>query len=168
MAEKKKKPVSTDSSKEEIKTPLKKIKVAKPKVAATVTKKEVKKVEEKTEAPKAKVAKSADLSTPLKTSFAVIRTGGKQYIVRAGEKHKFEKIEAEEGKTVKFDDVLLVKKGDKIEIGAPKVSGAVIEAKVVSQTKGDKIVVFKYKKRKNYRKKTGHRQKLTEVEIVKI
>lgn len=167
MAEEKKS-TSTDMGREQIKTPLKKIKIAKPKTVKAEPKKEEKKVEKKAEAPKAKAVKSADPSAVLGTSFAVIRTGGKQYIVRAGEKHKFEKLEAEEGKTVKFDDVLLVKKGDKIEIGAPKVLGAVVEAKVVSQTKGEKIVVFKYKKRKNYRKKTGHRQKLTEVEIVKI
>ena len=155
-----KKPALTDQGREKIKTPLKKIKVAKPKTVKAETKKEEKKVEKKVEAPKVKVVKSTD--------FAVIRTGGKQYIVRAGEKHKFEKLEVEEGKTIKFDDVLLVKKGDKIDVGAPRVSGAVVEATVVSQTKGDKIIVFKYKKRKNYRKKTGHRQKLTEVEIGKI
>lgn len=139
-----------EEKKDEVKTSLKKIKKSEPEKAE---KKETK-VKDK------KVEKSAD--------FAVIRTGGKQYIVRNGEKLKIEKLEIEEGKTVKFEDVLLVKKGSDVKIGDPKVSGADIEAKVISQTKGDKIIVFKYKKRKNYRRKQGHRQKLTEVEIVKI
>lgn len=167
MAEKKKKTSLTDSGGEGIKTSLKKIKVAKPKDVKKITpkkgttsvKSEVKKAE-KPVATKAKTGKSAD--------FAVIRTGGKQYIVRTGEKLKVERLDMEEGSNLKFDDILLVNKGGKIEIGTPKVSGAVVEAKVVSQTKGEKIIVFKYKKRKNYRKKTGHRQKLTEVEIGKI
>ena len=146
-----------ENKKEEIKTPLGKIKNAK-----TQDAKSQKTVDAK--------AQKGDVKTANKEAadFAVIRTGGKQYIVNTGLRLKIEKLELEEGKSVKFDDVLLVKKGDKVEIGTPKVEGATIEAKVLSQTKGDKVVVFKYKKRKNYRRKQGHRQKLTEVEIVKI
>src|SRR3989304_8304441 len=131
-----------EKKKEGIKTSLKKIKIAKPAKKETVAKKEKKVLKAKAEK---KAVKPAD--------FAVIRTGGKQYIVRVGEKHELEKLDIEEGKAVKFDDVLLVKKGEKIEIGAPKISGATVEAKVITQTKGDKIIVFKYKKRKNYRRK---------------
>lgn len=150
--------MAEDKKTDKIKTPLKKIKTEKPKI----TKKEVSKEagEKATQKKVVKPEKAAD--------FAVIRTGGKQYIVRTGEKLRVEKLDLEEGKTAKFDDVLLVKKGSKVEVGTPKVSGVTIEAKVLSQTKDDKVVVFKYKKRKNYRRKQGHRQKLTEVEIVKI
>jgi len=137
-----------------VKTSIKKIKIKKPKDKEDVVAKVSQKKQEK------KDVKPLD--------FAVIRTGGKQYIVRVGEKHKFEKIEVEAGETIKIDDVLLLKKGDKVEVGTPKVSGAIVEAKVLSQIKDEKIIVFKYKKRKNYRRKQGHRQRLTEVEIVKI
>lgn len=100
--------------------------------------------------------------------FAVIKTGGKQYKVSEGDIFDIEKIEVEEGKAVNFDEVLLVADGDKVEVGAPTVKDVKVAAKVVSQDKADKIIVFKYKKRKNYRKKTGHRQKVTKVQIEKI
>lgn len=100
--------------------------------------------------------------------FAVIKTGGKQYKVSEGDVFEVEKIEAEDGKVVEFDEVLLVADGEKVEIGAPLVKDAKVKAKVLSQEKADKIIVLKYKKRKNYRKKTGHRQKLTKVQIEKI
>ncbi|RJO61409.1 50S ribosomal protein L21 [candidate division WS5 bacterium] len=100
--------------------------------------------------------------------FAVIKTGGKQYKVSEGETLSIEKIAAEEDKAVDFDEVLLIADGDKVEIGQPDVKGAKVKAKVLSQEKADKIVVFKYKKRKNYRKKTGHRQRVTKVQIEKI
>lgn len=100
--------------------------------------------------------------------FAVIKTGGKQYKVSEGDVFEVEKIEAEDGKAIKFDEVLLVADGEKVEVGTPLVKDAKVSAKVLSQEKADKIIVLKYKKRKNYRKKTGHRQKLTKVQIEKI
>lgn len=99
-------------------------------------------------------------------SFAVIKTGGKQYIVSSGSTIFIEKLDNKEGDKIKFD-VLLKSSDAKLEIGTPNLETKV-EGKVVSQTKGDKIIVFKYKKRKNYRVKTGHRQKLTRVEITSI
>jgi len=100
--------------------------------------------------------------------FAVIKTGGKQYKVSEGDVFEVEKIEAEDGKGINFDEVLLVSNGEKVEVGTPLVKDAKVTAKVLSQEKADKIIVLKYKKRKNYRKKTGHRQKLTKVQIEKI
>lgn len=100
--------------------------------------------------------------------FAVVKTGGKQYKVSEGDTLSVEKIDVEEGKTVDFDEVLLVADGDKVEFGQPDIKGVKVKAKVLSQEKADKVVVFKYKKRKNYRKKTGHRQRLTKVQIEKI
>ena len=100
--------------------------------------------------------------------FAVIKTGGKQYKVSEGDVFDIEKLETEEGKSIDFDEVLLVADGAKVEIGQPNVKDAKVKAKIISQEKADKIVVFKYKKRKNYRKKTGHRQKVTKVQIEKI
>jgi len=100
--------------------------------------------------------------------FTVIRTGGKQYLVSPGDKIKIEKIEAEEGKNVVFDEVLL-KIDDKgaIKIGNPLVKGAKVKAKVIKQGKAKKVIVFKYKAKKRYQKKKGHRQPYTEVEILK-
>ncbi len=100
--------------------------------------------------------------------FAVIKTGGKQYKVSEGDVFEIEKLEIEDGKAIDFEEVLLVVDGEKIEVGKPKVEHAKVKASVVSQEKADKVVVFKYKKRKNSRKKTGHRQKLTKVKIEKI
>lgn len=100
--------------------------------------------------------------------FAVVKTGGHQYKVSEGDIFEIEKVEVEDGKDVNFDGVLLVVDGEKVEIGKPNVEHAKVKAKVLSQEKADKIVVFKYKKRKNYRKKTGHRQKLTKIQVEKI
>lgn len=100
--------------------------------------------------------------------FAVIKTGGKQYLVQPGDKIKVEKLETEEGKEVTFSEVLLLNNDKKIEIGNPEVKGAKVLGKVLSQTKGDKLIIFKYKPKKRYKRKIGHRQKLTEVEIVSI
>lgn len=99
---------------------------------------------------------------------AVIKTGGKQYKVSPGNKIKIEKIETEEGKEIIFDQVLLVEKNKKLQIGSPLVKGAKVSAKVLKQGKGDKVIVFKYKPKTRYKKKTGHRQLYTEVEITKI
>lgn len=100
--------------------------------------------------------------------YAVIRTGGKQYLVTEGQYLEVEKLEIEDGKNFDITDVLLVIEGDKVTIGQPIVSGAKVVAKVVEQTKADKQIIFKYKAKKNYRVKTGHRQKLTKIEIIKI
>ena len=100
--------------------------------------------------------------------YAVIRTGGKQYLVNEGQYLEVEKLEVEEGKTFDITDVLLVVNGDKAIIGQPVVEGSKVTAKVLEQTKADKLIIFKYKAKKNYRVKTGHRQKLTKIEIVKI
>jgi large subunit ribosomal protein L21 len=96
---------------------------------------------------------------------AVIRTGGKQYLVSPGKKIKIEKLEKKPGAEVSFSDVLLLEKGKSIEIGRPALKGSKVAAKVLSQGKGEKVIVFKYKSKKRYKKKTGHRQLFTEVEI---
>ena len=99
---------------------------------------------------------------------AVIVTGGKQYTVAEGDVLFIEKLNAEENATVKFEEVLAVLDGENSKIGAPVVEGAAVEAKVVKNGKGKKITVFKYKAKKNEKKKMGHRQPYTKVEIVKI
>lgn len=99
---------------------------------------------------------------------AVIRTGGKQYLVTPGQKIKIEKQDIKEGKEITFKEVLLMEKQRKIEIGTPFVKGAKVVGKVLSQGKGKKVIIFKYKSKKRYNKKIGHRQFFTEVEILKI
>lgn len=101
-------------------------------------------------------------------SIAIIRTGGKQYIVSPGDKIKIEKLGKKEGSEVAFSDVLLVQKNKKLELGNPKVAGAKVMGKVLQEGKGDKVIVFKFRRRKRYSKKAGHRQFFTEVEITKI
>ncbi|MBM7550181.1 50S ribosomal protein L21 [Peptoniphilus gorbachii] len=96
--------------------------------------------------------------------YAIIETGGKQYIVEAGDKIKVEKLDVKEGDKVTFDKVLFVS-GDDAKVGAPFVDGAKVEAKVLAQGKAKKVVVYKYKSKKNERKKNGHRQPYTLVEI---
>ena len=99
---------------------------------------------------------------------AVIVTGGKQYTVAEGDVLFIEKLNAEENATVKFDQVLAVLDGENSKIGAPVVDGAAVEAKVVKNGRGKKLTVFKYKAKKNEKKKMGHRQPYTKVEITKI
>ena len=99
---------------------------------------------------------------------AVIVTGGKQYTVAQGDVLYIEKLNAEEEATVKFDQVLAVLDGENSKIGAPVVEGATVEAKVVKNGKAKKVIVFKYKAKKNEKKKQGHRQPYTKVEITKI
>ena len=99
---------------------------------------------------------------------AVIRTGGKQYIVEPGTKLEVEKLEYQDGEEITFTDVLLVEKSGKLEIGNPVVEGAEVKAKVLSQVKGEKLIIFKYKQKKRYKRKIGHRQKFTEIEILSI
>ena len=102
--------------------------------------------------------------------YAVIKTGGKQYKVAQGDKLRIEKLPANVGDTVTFDEVLLVGGGEAsaLKIGAPLVAGAKVEAKVVAQDRAKKIIVFKFRRRKNYRRKNGHRQPFTALEITGI
>ncbi|OGZ67741.1 MAG: 50S ribosomal protein L21 [Candidatus Staskawiczbacteria bacterium RIFCSPHIGHO2_02_FULL_34_9] len=100
--------------------------------------------------------------------FAVIKTGGKQYLVQPGDKIRVEKLDVEEGKEITFSEVLLCDKNRKLEIGTPFVKGAKVQAKILGQIKGEKLIIFKYKPKKRYKRKIGHRQKLTQVEITSI
>ena len=100
--------------------------------------------------------------------YAVIEACGKQYKVTKGDVVFFEKLDAEEGKKVTFDKVVLLSDEGKVEVGAPYVKGIKVEGKVVSHGKGKKIIVFRYKAKKNYRRKQGHRQPYTKVEITAI
>jgi len=99
---------------------------------------------------------------------AVIKTGGKQYIVAPGQKIKIEKLDKKPGDEVVFEDVFLVEKDKKLDIGQPNVKGVKVTGKVLEQGKAEKIIVFKFKAKKRYKKKQGHRQPFTEVEILKI
>ena len=100
--------------------------------------------------------------------YAVIETGGKQYKVNEGDIIFVEKLDVNEGDTVKFDCVKAVSTADGLKIGAPNVEGAAVEAKVVANGKGKKIYVMKYKAKKNEKKKIGHRQPYTKVQITSI
>ena len=100
--------------------------------------------------------------------YAIIESCGKQYKVTEGDVVYFEKLDAEEGKKVTFDKVILVSKEGKVDVGAPYVKGVKVERKVVSHGKGKKIIVYKYKAKKNYRRTQGHRQPYTKVEITTI
>ena len=99
--------------------------------------------------------------------YAIIATGGKQYRVSEGDVIYIEKIDAQVDSTVSFDVLLVGNEGD-VKIGTPVVEGVKAEGKVVGQIRGEKIIVFKYKSKKNYRRKQGHRQPYTKVEITKI
>ncbi|MBQ2946126.1 MAG: 50S ribosomal protein L21 [Clostridia bacterium] len=101
-------------------------------------------------------------------TYAVIETGGKQYKVQEGEIIFIEKIEANEGDAISFDTVLAACKEDKFTFGAPVIEGASVSAKVLKNGKDKKIIVFKYKAKKTYRNKTGHRQPYTKVQIESI
>lgn len=100
--------------------------------------------------------------------FAVIQTGGKQYRVQTGQRLKVETLDGEKEAVVQFERVLLVADGDDVKIGAPTVKGASVEAKVLSQGRAKKKIVFKYHAKARYRKKKGHRQPYTEVEVTRI
>lgn len=100
--------------------------------------------------------------------YAVIKTGGKQYRVAQGDKLRVEKLAGNIGDAVTLSEVLLVGEGDGIKIGTPVVSGAKVEAKIVAQDRGPKITIFKFRRRKNYRRKSGHRQPFTALEITGI
>lgn len=100
--------------------------------------------------------------------YAVIQTGGKQYKVAEGEILKVEKLAGEAGDKLTLDQVLMVKDENGIKIGAPLLTGARITVEVIEQGRSKKIIVYKYKKRKNYRRKQGHRQSYTKIKIEKI
>ena len=100
--------------------------------------------------------------------YAVIKTGGKQYRVQQGDVIFVEKIDAQADEAVTFEEVLLVGDGEQTKIGAPVVAGAKVEGKVLAQVKAKKVVVYKYKAKKNERKKQGHRQPYTKIEITAI
>ena len=100
--------------------------------------------------------------------YAVIKTGGKQYKVAAGEKLKVEQIPADIGSEITLDQVLALGAGESIKFGAPLVAGATVLAKVISQGRHDKVRIFKMRRRKHYQKRQGHRQNYTELQIVAI
>ncbi len=100
--------------------------------------------------------------------YAVIKTGGKQYRVAAGEKLKIEQIPADIGQEITLDHVLSVGEGEQIKIGAPLVEGAVVKATVLAQGRHDKVKIFKMRRRKHYQKRQGHRQNFTQILIESI
>jgi large subunit ribosomal protein L21 len=100
--------------------------------------------------------------------YAVIKSGGKQYRVESGAQVRVESLTADVGAAVAFEEVLLVGNGDKVKVGAPLVSGAKVKATVVSHGRGDKVRIFKLRRRKHYQKTQGHRQNYTEVRIDEI
>jgi large subunit ribosomal protein L21 len=99
---------------------------------------------------------------------AIIKTGGKQYRVAAGERIKVEKLSADVGASITLDEVLAVGNGDQLSLGAPRVAGASVVATVVGHGRHDKVRIFKLQRRKHYKKSGGHRQDYTEIEIASI
>ena len=97
--------------------------------------------------------------------YAVIRTGGKQYRVQEGDTIRVEKLDADAGKKIKINDVLLVADGDSVTVGNPLVKGAVVDATVTAHGRGAKVKIVKFKRRKTYRRQMGHRQAYTELSI---
>ncbi|MDI3540826.1 50S ribosomal protein L21 [Koleobacter methoxysyntrophicus] len=100
--------------------------------------------------------------------YAIIETGGKQYRIQEGDILRVEKLDIPEGETVEFDKVLAISKGDSFSVGQPYLEGAKVLGKVLNHGKGKKVIVFKYKAKKNYRRKQGHRQPFTRVQIENI
>jgi large subunit ribosomal protein L21 len=103
-----------------------------------------------------------------KTVYAIVRTGGHQYRVAPGDTIEVEKLDAEKGAEVELTEVLMVSGDNGVQVGTPLVEGARVLATVVSQGKGEKLIVFKFKPKKRYRRKTGHRQSLTRLAIKEI
>lgn len=99
---------------------------------------------------------------------SVVEQGGFQYTVKEGDVIEVPSIEAEAGSEIAMDRVLLVKDGDAVKIGTPVVEGAEVRAKVVEHTKGDKVTIMKKRRRKDYKRKTGHRQNYTKVQVISI
>ncbi len=100
--------------------------------------------------------------------YAVIKTGGKQYKVAPGETLKVESLDAEVGKTVSFDEVLMIADGEQLKVGAPVVAGGAVKAEVLAHGRGEKVRIVKHRRRKHYHKEQGHRQNFTEVKITEI
>ena len=100
--------------------------------------------------------------------FAVIKTGGKQFTVRADDELQLERLDGEAGAKIEFPEVLLVSEGDNVKVGTPTVAGAMVVGEVVEQLRAPKIIAFKKRRRKNSRRKRGHRQHLTKVRITEI
>ncbi len=100
--------------------------------------------------------------------YAVVKTGGKQYRVSAGDKLRIEKLPGDVGTEVMLDQVLLVGEGEALKVGTPVLKGASVKAKVVSHGLGDKVMIFKLRRRKNSKRRRGHRQGYTEIEITGI
>lgn len=100
--------------------------------------------------------------------FAIIRTGGKQYKVAPDTYLQVEKLDAEVGAKINISEVLLVSDGSKTTVGAPVIKGAVVTAEVLEQGRGEKVIIFKKRRRQNYRRKNGHRQMLTTIKITDI
>ena len=97
--------------------------------------------------------------------YAIVEIAGQQFKVEKDQKVFVHRLQTKEGKKISFDNVLLLSDGDKVTVGAPAIGGAQVSAKVLKHLKGDKVIVFKKKRRKGYRKKNGHRQALTEIQI---
>ncbi len=100
--------------------------------------------------------------------YAVVRTGGKQYRVSKGDKLKIEKIPGQAGEDVSFDDILMIGGGEDVKVGTPRIDGATVSARILEQDRSKKIIVFKFKRRKGYKRTHGHRQFYTRVEITGI
>lgn len=100
--------------------------------------------------------------------YAIIETGGKQLNVEVGKSYRVEKLNVSEGDTVEFDKVLMISDGDELKVGKPVVKGAKVKATVEAQGKNKKVIVYKFKAKKNFRKKKGHRQPYTQVKIEAI
>jgi len=100
--------------------------------------------------------------------YAVVKTGGKQYRVQEGETVRIEKIDGEVGKSVQLDNVLMFSDGENVSVGQPALDNVTVNAHIVAQDKSRKIIVFKYKRRKRYRRKQGHRQPFTAIKIDSI
>jgi large subunit ribosomal protein L21 len=101
-------------------------------------------------------------------NLAIIQSGGKQYLVKPNDKIQIEKIEGNVGDVIKLGEVLMTADGSKINLGKPLITGNGVEAKILKQGRSKKILVFKYKSKSKYRRKQGHRQSFTEIEVTKI
>lgn len=104
----------------------------------------------------------------MSSAYAIIKSGGKQHRVKVGLRLKLEKLPGEPGDTISLDEVLLVSDNGKTQVGDPLVAKASVKAQILSQTRDDKITVIKFKRRKKYRRKQGHRQSITRVKITEI
>lgn len=100
--------------------------------------------------------------------YAVVATGGKQYRVAPGDVIRVEKLDAEAGETVELDEVLMVADGDDVKVGAPRIEGGKVTAKVLEHGRGKKVNIVKFRRRKHHRKQMGHRQSFTEIEITDV